>query len=75
MEFQIVKIDGFYKAVLTESCLCVTLKIPDVGIEPDRFSEIKLRADFIKCVKNFFGSRGGGIVTDDGILQQMIVFQ
>ena len=42
MNFQIVKINGFDKAVFAKSGSCDALELFDVGIEPDRLAEIQL---------------------------------
>ena len=45
LDLQVVKIYGFYKIVLREPGFAAQLKIPDVHVEPDRFSQIKFMAD------------------------------
>ena len=56
LKFQIVKGNFFDKAVLVKSCFCMAAEITDVGFQPDRLAEIEFPADFVKRVKDLFGS-------------------
>lgn len=45
MDFQIVKADILHKIVRCKTGLVMFFKICDIGVEPDRFAEVKLIAD------------------------------
>ena len=72
---QIVKFNMFNKLILSKTGLGVKLEIVDVGVQPDRFAQIKFIADVIKRLKHHLGP-GKAVVadTDGGVLDQMVVF-
>ena len=47
MNLQIIKINWFYKIILIKSYFRMLLKFCDIGIQPDRFTQIKGMADII----------------------------
>ena len=75
MNFQRIKVYGFNKAVLSEARFCMQLEIIDVGIQPDRATQIELTTDVLYCLKDHSGARLIVIpVCDDRIFYHMIVF-
>lgn len=73
LNFQVIKIDLFDKAVLTETGSGMPLKIMDSGIQPDRLFQIKLNAGLIQRPEDLMGPGILPVVTDNGIPDQMIV--
>ena len=73
MDFQIVKGNRFYELILRKSGFGVALKFLYVGRQPDRFAEVKCKADFIQRLKHFMGSGILRIVFYGQILSQMVV--
>lgn len=58
-----------------ETRFAVAFEIVDRGVQPERFSQIELDADFIQRAENLVGpciSRG---IADDGVLQQAIILE
>lgn len=56
MEIQKVKINVLHKAVRAEARSGVSLKIPDVGIEPDGTAQVEGTADLLQCAEYFVGA-------------------
>ena len=54
LNFQIVKLDGIDKVIISKSRFIMTLKFFDIMFKPDWFAKIKNIADFIKCMKPLF---------------------
>lgn len=67
VNLQIIKINAFNKIILCEPGLVVPLKILDIGIQPDRFAEVKLIAYFVEGMKDLMRPRIISVVTDNGI--------
>ena len=73
--FKIIEIDLFHEIILAETRFAVAFEIVDRGVQPERFSQIELDADFIQRAENLVGpciSRG---IADDGVLQQAIILE
>ena len=75
VDFQIVKIDVFHKAVLCETGFVVLLKFFYGRIQPDRLSQIKLIADLVQRMKDLVGTGVRTVVLNDGITQHMVIFK
>ena len=56
MKLQKIKFDFFYEIVLPEFRRTVLLEFTDIGVQPDRFAEIKNQTDFIQSVEDFMCS-------------------
>ena len=52
MNLQVVKFNGFNKAVLTEAGPVVALKFVDLGIQPNRLAQIKFLTDLFYGLKD-----------------------
>ena len=52
MNLQVVKFNGFNKAVLTEAGSVVALEFVDVGIQPDWLAQIKFLTDLFYGLKD-----------------------
>ena len=52
MNFQIVKVNRIHKVILMKSGLCMSFEFFDIGIQPDRITQIKFMADFVDRMKN-----------------------
>ena len=68
MYFQIIKIDAFHKIVFGKTGLFMSFKIIYVGIQPDRFGQIKMIAYLVKGMKYFMRSGIVGIIFHNNIL-------
>ena len=66
MEIQKVKINVLHKAVRAEARSGVSLKIPDVGIEPDGTAQVEGTADLLQCAEYF-------VVRVSSALSQMVI--
>lgn len=75
LNFQIVKVNAFYKIVLCKPYLAVTLKVGYGFVQPHGPSQVKLAAYFIQCMEDLVGPGVGAAVFDAGVLQHMIVFK
>ena len=51
MDFQIIKVDGFYKAVLIKPCFVPVLKFFNVVFQPDWVAQIELTAYFFQTAE------------------------
>lgn len=74
VNFQVVEINFFHKAVLGKARLAIALKVPDVTIQPLGLSQIEFQADLGEGMENFVGTGILCFIADYRILQQMIVF-
>lgn len=75
MNFQKIKINFFYKIVLTKARFAVPLKFGDGGFQPDGFAQIELQADFLQRVEYFVGAGFFPPVLNDGISYHSVVFK
>ena len=73
LDFQKIKIYLLHKAVLPETGFAVPLKITDICVQPDRFSQIKLITYILKRAEYLMRSGVIRIVTDDSILKQTVI--
>ena len=69
MNLQVIEGDFFYKIILIEASLIVSLEFRDGGVQPDRLAQVELIAGCIQSLEDLVGSRLGGIVLYYGILQ------
>lgn len=67
MYFQVIKINCFYKTVRSKAGFVMPLEISNIGIEPDWFSEIKLAAYSLNCIKHLVRARLEPVVADDSV--------
>ena len=67
MDFQKIKIYFFYKIILIEACFIVLLKFINSGIQPDRFSKVKLIDNFIQGMEYFVCPGIIAVVADDSV--------
>lgn len=74
VKFQKIKINLLDKAVLPEACSGMTLKFSDIGVQPDRLSQIKGTADIVQCPENLMRAGIRAVVAGRDIFEQMIVF-
>ena len=63
-QLEIIKIQYLYKIVLRKPYLGKSLKIFNIGIQPDGGTKIKFMTDGVQGVKHFFCPAVSGIVTD-----------
>ena len=71
MDLEIIEIDRFNKAVLSKAGAVMKLEVSDIGIKPDRLSEIKFMADLLDGLKDHSGA-GHRIV---GVFSNHIFYQ
>lgn len=75
LNFQIIKVNALYKAVLCKPRLAVA---PEVGygfVQPYGPSQVKPGAYFIQGAEDLVGPGVGAAVFNAGVLQHMIVFE
>ena len=75
VNFQKIKIDFFYKIILTEAGFAVPLKVGHGCFEPDRFPQIKLQTDFFQSVKYLVRARFLPPILDHGILYHAVILK
>lgn len=73
--FQIVEIDFFDPVVLTEFGFAVALEIRNIGIQPDRNSQIPGVADTVESPEYFVRPCFFGVIADHQIFCCLVVFQ
>lgn len=75
MNFQKIEINLFYEMILTETGFAVPLKFGDGRLQPDRFSQVELQADFFQGVEYLVGARLLPPVLNYGISYHSVVFK
>lgn len=65
----------FDKRILCETGFGMPFKIPDVVVQPDRFTQIKFHADVMQGAKNLVCAGIFGVIADYGIRKQMVVLE
>lgn len=75
MNFQKIEINLFYKMILTETGFAVPLKFGYGRLQPDRFPQVELQADFFQGVEYLVGARLFPSVLNYGISYHSIVFK
>lgn len=76
MNFEVIEIYVFYKAVLCKACLAVLPKVIDIDVQPYRCLKVEGVTDLVECVENLFGSVDIVIIIAyDHIAYKMIILE
>ena len=75
VNFQKIEINLFYKMILTETGFAVPLKFGYGRLQPDRFPQVELQADFFQGVEYLVGARLFPSVLNYGISYHSVVFK
>lgn len=75
MDFQIIKLNGLDEIVLRESGLVMALEVLNGGIQPDRFTQVKLIAYFLQGTEYLVGARIVTAILNHSVFDHMIVLE
>lgn len=74
LNFQKVKIDGFYKIILIKTGFRIFFKFIHRDVKPDRLAEVELVSDCFQSAEYLMGSGIVAVVANNGIFYEMVVF-
>lgn len=74
LNFQKVKINGFYKIILIKTGFRIFFKFIHRDVKPDRLAEVELVSDCFQSAEYLMGSGIVAVVANNGIFYEMVVF-